>query len=243
MSLHTTFHTAKSLAQELGLGDDIVASTTVPFIFNHFSRQIPYGLHSERMRYAFENAAKHLTVRTQLDLNYRSVHFGTGTNADMDALTIAVYCSPYLTQNTKLAELTIQDLPGWITQSTVDKAYQIQQEAIRLKEQADLDFRPTKVAANDGFSKEAYYLGILTLLDKMIRIDNAAPTYDEMSDHLRYDLLCAPKYIAMDTAFDRAVIQAVDMMEDKMVEELKGDWTVEVFSLPQEPIAFPHPRR
>jgi hypothetical protein len=52
-------------------------------------------------------------------------------------------------------------------------------------------------------------------------IENSDVSYEILSNHLRYDLICASRYVNHNTTFGSAVADAVDIMEDKILEHLK----------------------
>lgn len=222
MSIEGAYPSAPIVAQELGLYEsDVVEAASIHFIFNHFSRQKSYSPPLQRMQHAFDSSITHVNMRINLINGYEIAFFPEDQSYDRDAMVIAALCSPFLKKDSSVKDLDIDGLPARITDETIRRAYSIQEDAIAIKETADLDHKGLR-SDNDRFSKEAYFLSYIHLLEKMHMVECLpTPTYDSLSDHLRYDLICAPRYVNKNTLFGRIMTNAIDQMEDKVVAQLK----------------------
>jgi len=222
MSIEGAYPSAPSVAQELGIYEsDVVEAASIHFIFNHFSKQKSYSPPLQRMKHAFDSSITHVNMRINLLNGYEIAFFPEDNSYDRDALAIAVLCSPFLKADSGVKDLDIDGLPERITDTTVKHAFTIQEESIAIKEMADLDYKGLR-ADNDGFSKEAYFLSYINLLERMHSVESSEGDYDNLSDHLRYDLICAKRYVNQGTLFGRVLSNAVNDMEDKVVKHLKS---------------------
>lgn len=221
MSILGTYPNASVAAQTLGIYESEAAKiASIHFIFNHFSKQKPDSAPLRRMQHAFNATIAHAATRISLIDGYEPAFFSANEYYSHDAITIATLCSPFLKKDSGIKDFGTSKVPPRITGDIVRHAYLLQKDAIEIKETADLDHKGPR-ADNDCFSKEAYFLAWVNLFEKMYHVENSDVSYESLSDHLRYDLICASRYVNHSTAFGSIVADAVDTMKDKILEQLK----------------------
>ena len=221
----------RSVVQELDIPEEAIESAAVRFVFNHFARNNLHGTKLDRMTRVFEESREHVDMRRAF-LSHKQFFFPKEYEIDEDALTLAALCRPYLTESTGLSDLHVNGLPDRISMQTIKRALKIQNVAEHIKAAADIDYPKTRKADNDPYSRESYFLSYITLLEKMHIMNHSNADYEDLSDHLRYDLIFAPEYISRNNGFGRNLLCAIDVQETAIVEKLAAECRVKISRSP-----------
>ncbi|HEU4839083.1 MAG TPA: hypothetical protein VFS88_06710 [Micavibrio sp.] len=216
-----TYLNASAVAQALGIyKSEAARAVSIQYVFNHFSKEKPGSSPRQRMKHAFDSSVAHADTRISLLDVYESAFFSAYENYSHDAVAIAALCSPFLRKDIGIRDFDASGMFPRITDETVKRAYLLQEEATEIKKTADLNHKGPR-SDNDRFSREAYFLACINLFEIMYKVESSDVSYESLSNHLRYDLICAPRYVNRNTRFGRMLAEAVDTMEGKIVEQLK----------------------
>lgn len=228
-----------------------VGTSALDFVFNHYASQNA-AIRERAQRYKLSVAQSTRHVGLRLNLYYEYVEdFLNGFHYSSRApLRLAVICGGDLLEKISEDDLIKGGISPARAGRYLREARQLQAEADLMRASNDLDFRPPHPGWKCTPSRAAAFLAHIDLFSKVYSMRwGEDRDYDTLCDHLRDDLICAPRYIDTGTAYGGAMAAALDQWEDEIVAHLaphSAIINVRPVNTPAfngEVIAFPGPRR
>lgn len=241
-------YSSSSLRDKFGIAHgDKFDLCAIDLVFTYYAaRNAAIQERTQRYKVSLVQSARYLHPRLNVYKLYAE-DFLKGTDKNSrDPLRLAVICGDKLLGRIKAENLMGSGMTPAEAKSCITDARKIQQQANFIRESSDLDYRPVRLVDTAKPSRMAAFLAHIDLFSKVADLRYSVDLdHDTLSEHLRYDIICAPRYLDTDTEYGYALTAALDQWEDEIVAqlvELSPLIRIEAVHAPADVIAFPGPR-
>ncbi len=230
-----------------------VEREAVRFVFKHYAgdKGVAEG-RAQRLRLASAFSKEHFKLAYGLCRANEDTFLKGSDKKKRNALYLAVICGDEILKDIQDKDFLLSGAKMKNVRKLIEDARRIQFEAYHLRVSSDLDCKPRRGEPVPSISREGAFLAHINLYTKMCVLAKETD-FNTLSDHLRYDLICAPRYLSRNKnwgKWGRVIAQEMDMWEDRILDILKkGSPIINLAlaeperALPPDVIAFPQPRR
>lgn len=197
----------------------------IGFVFKHYAGENGTAEgRAKRLRLASMLSENHIAFRYAICRANEDTFLQGSDKRKRKALHLAVICGDELLKDIKEKDFFLFGKDINTVRQTIEDARRIQREADSLRESSDIDFEVRPGRPILSISREGAFLAHINLYAKMCVLKSSGEMdFDTLSDHLRYDLICAPRYLSKNRnwgQWGREIAQELDMWEDQIVEIL-----------------------
>ena len=249
-------YTSDGIRREFGISARQWAEKgAIKIVFAHFSRdKAAIEGRARRFRLASTLSENHIKLAYALCRANEDTFLKGSDRKKRSALHLAVICGDELLKSIQEKDFALFGANRKKVQKTIEDARRIQLEANELRRTSDLDCQITPGKPALSVSREGAFLAHINLYIKMCVLKlSGEMDFDTLSDHLRYDLICAPRYLSNNKSWGQwgqEIAQEMDNWEDQIIGILSKSSNITNLTLvgqdrprPSDIIAFPAPKR